>query len=303
MTQAIAGDQRMTQQAVEGIQEVVEDLQNRPTPVNMGIVPALFKGKQSENATNWLQKFNAYADFNQLPNDRKAAGFRMLMTGPAEMWVNELPAQVRDDYEALTAAFIAYFENADLDWMLEQELSERKQGADESVEDYAANIKSRCARLRKTLEEQLHYFLAGLRNDIKSQVIVHQPQTIDEARWRARLSEIVCHMQDEEKKKNGADLSAIELSVERLAQKTEQLLQQHLPQYVYNPPQFQGPRLEEGQIGTASLTYQVTSNKERFEAVPGESWGQAGKRMDMNGACAYFFVSPAWGTIESRLPK
>nr|XP_006818649.1 PREDICTED: uncharacterized protein LOC102804014 [Saccoglossus kowalevskii] len=72
----------------------------------------------------------------------------MLMTGPAEMWVNELPAQVRDDYEALTAAFIAYFENADLVWILEQELSERKQGADESVEDYSANIKSRCARFQ-----------------------------------------------------------------------------------------------------------------------------------------------------------
>ncbi|XP_077862938.1 uncharacterized protein LOC144345234 [Saccoglossus kowalevskii] len=179
------------------------------------------------------------------------------MAGPAEMWVNEWAAQVRDDYEALMAAFIAYFENADLDWVLEQELSERKQGANESLEYHAANIKSRCARLRKTPEEQLRYFRAGLQNDINSQVIAHQLQTIDEARQRARLSEIVCHMQEEEKKENSAELSAIELSGERLAQKTEQLLQQHRPQYVYNPPQFEGPRMNEGQtVDTASLAYQ-----------------------------------------------
>nr|XP_006813178.1 PREDICTED: uncharacterized protein LOC102808160 [Saccoglossus kowalevskii] len=72
-------------------------------------------------------------------------------------------------------------------------------------------------------------------------------------------------MQEEDEKKNGAELSAIELSVERLAQKTEQLLQQHRPQYVYNPPQFEGPRINEDQtVGTASLAYQGR----KFNTIP-----------------------------------
>ena len=66
-------------------------------------------------------------------------------------------------------------------------LSARKQGAGESLDSFIEFINSTCQRLGVSDGDKIHYFVQGLRDDIKREVLMHKPDDYQTAENLARL--------------------------------------------------------------------------------------------------------------------
>ena len=66
-------------------------------------------------------------------------------------------------------------------FQLRQTLISRQQGPNEAVTHYANEVQALCHRLNIDETEQLHYFIQGLQNNIKRQVLRNQPQNLEHA--------------------------------------------------------------------------------------------------------------------------
>ena len=74
---------------------------------------------------------------------------------------------------------------------MRQELTQRKQRSNEAVADFSADIRRQCQRLRLSKPEWMHIFIQGLRTEIRSHIVLQQPDTFEQAEHMAKLKEAV----------------------------------------------------------------------------------------------------------------
>ena len=75
-----------------------------------------------------------------------------------------------------------------LTWALRAELSERKQAALESVEDFAEDIERHCGQLNIQGPQMVEAFVRGLRPTIWTAIIKDQPANLTEAINSSRIA-------------------------------------------------------------------------------------------------------------------
>ena len=68
------------------------------------LAPAAFHGDGGQNAEEWLEYFQRYVAFKQLPHDVALPLFALLMRGPANTWFGALPEDDRESYTRATEA-------------------------------------------------------------------------------------------------------------------------------------------------------------------------------------------------------
>ena len=148
-----------------------------------------FSGYESQDIERWLQKFanRIQAGGRQLDSSTMAADLASHLSGPAETYYFSLEPHMRRDFEALTDALKNRFSSDDFKWRLRQSLSSRKQGPKESLDSYIEFINSTCQRLGVSKADQLHFFVDGLREEIKREVLMHKPEDYQTAENLARL--------------------------------------------------------------------------------------------------------------------
>ena len=148
-----------------------------------------FSGYENQDINRWLVKFSNRLALRHKKSDPKAAAADLSfhLAGPAETWYYSLDPSVRDNYDALKAALLKRFSNQDLEWRLRQKLSSRKQGESESLDTYVDFLSNTCQRLGVSDQDKMHYFVQGLREDIKRDVLMQKPKTFEEAESVARL--------------------------------------------------------------------------------------------------------------------
>ena len=161
---------------------------------NTGLRPPMFSGLQKENANQWLGKFNTFCTFSNWKNEKCRDAFRLLLTGPAELWFGSLTVAERGKWETVQTKFIERF-TAQNTWVLEQELADRKQQRSEPVEDYIVDIQRRCQQLCKSTTEQLSIFVRNLQPEIRAYVVGRNPKNLTEAEEFASLGESVLTIQ------------------------------------------------------------------------------------------------------------
>ena len=137
---------------------------------NTSLKPLPFSGFQREDSTLWLSKFQSFCDFNGWEDKRCRDAFRLLLNGPAEVWYNGLTVAERDGWETVKTKFTDRF-SAKNNWVLEQELVDRKQMQDETVESYVIDMQRRFQQLTKNKEERLSVFVRNLHTDIRAFVV------------------------------------------------------------------------------------------------------------------------------------
>lgn len=116
-----------------------------------------------------------------------AADLASHLSGPAETFYFSLAPETRRDFDELTAELKNRFSSEDVRWRLRQSLSARKQGAKESLDSYIEFINSTCQKLGVSKEDQLHFLVNGLRDEIKREVLMHKPLDYQSAENLARL--------------------------------------------------------------------------------------------------------------------
>jgi len=111
------------------------------------------------------------------------------LNGTAEVWYSTLDKSKFNSFDQLVQLFRARFLSPTANWVLRQELGQRRQGTTESLNTYTADIRKRCQRLGIPLSEELHYFINGLRPTLRNYVILQQPTTMEEAENAARIKD------------------------------------------------------------------------------------------------------------------
>ena len=109
----------------------------------------------------------------------------------ASTYFAHLPQDTQQDSTAALEALRTRFSNAPLQFLLRQELNNRRQAPTESLEDYCKDILQKCHRLGIKGNEVRDIFIQGLNPDVKSHVILNSPKSTEEAVTLARLKTAV----------------------------------------------------------------------------------------------------------------
>ena len=174
------------------VQQNVQQIRNNGGEMND--VKNTYSGYSAEDGRSWLEKYEAKGQIHGWNDQRKAQGFRLGLTGPAEVWYQELPQATKGDYTALRQAFRDKFITQQNRWVLEGILQRRKQGSNETVEAYSADMRRYFFQLEKGPVERLTLYVNGLRDGIKVFVMGQNPDNLEDAEKAARLGETVAEM-------------------------------------------------------------------------------------------------------------
>ena len=142
----------------------------------VAVRPETFDGKAPEKARQWWNAFNRYADFSRIQGEHKARLLGMMFSGIALYWYEALPEATQTDINLMTQAFREKY----LDpgpHMVQQQIDalSNEQKDDESVEEYAAEARTRLDNLGFDANQQMTLIIKGFRRDIKAAVLQHLP--------------------------------------------------------------------------------------------------------------------------------
>ena len=182
------------------MQATVNDLQDQMIAVHAALEgkgqaclfkPRCFSGLPSEDINEWLRKFDQYAKFYAWSNAKKFGAMSLLLDGPAKARLNTQPSDTVNDFNALCNALKDRFGAQDLALIFQQELYSRKQRPNEPLASYTEEIIKKCQRLSITDNDMMNIYINGLVDDIKTHVILNQPDSFAKAENLARLREAV----------------------------------------------------------------------------------------------------------------
>ena len=156
-------------------------------PVKAKLEP--FSGYENQDVKQWLLKFKNRLALRYKKHDSKAAAADLSfhLSGAVETWYYSLDPSIQDDFSKVEEAFLERFANSDLEWRLRQKLSSRKQEENENLDSYVDFISNTCQRLGVSDTDKMHFFVQGLTEDIKRDVLMQKPKTFHETESVAQL--------------------------------------------------------------------------------------------------------------------
>ena len=113
----------------------------------------------------------------------------LLLTGNANVWFSASPHLAGKTYDQLCEVLIKQFLSESDIWLLRQQLLNKQQTENESVAQFASEIRKLCLRLDLPVEESVHFFINGLKPELKNCVVLQRPKTFFEAETCAKLKE------------------------------------------------------------------------------------------------------------------
>ena len=153
--------------------------------------PRSFTGLPNEDIKEWLEKFDRFARFYNWTNAKKLCAIALLLDGPALAWYHTQTAETVGNFTNLTDGLKNRFGAQNLEFLLRQELFSRKQGPNEQLSVYTEDIIKKSQRLGLSDKDMMNIFINGLTNEIKTHVILSQPDTFTKAENLARLRDAV----------------------------------------------------------------------------------------------------------------
>ena len=142
----------------------------------VAVRPELFDGKNPEKGRQWWNAFNRYADFSRIEGEHKARLLGMMLSGIALYWYEGLPEATQTDINLVTQAFREKYIDPGPNTVQQQiDALSNQQKDGESVEEYAAEARTRLDNLGFNANQQITLIINGFRRDIKAAVLQHLP--------------------------------------------------------------------------------------------------------------------------------
>ena len=151
----------------------------------------VFSGDECEDVREFISNFARAGKLNGWNEDNLALGLPLYLKGHASIWFKTLENPDGMKFNELSAALISHFAYGASVWRIRQALSQRRQLENESVADFLYSIRSYCVQLNLPRSEWMHYFVLGLKPEIREYVILQQPKDLETAENFARLRESV----------------------------------------------------------------------------------------------------------------
>ena len=152
-----------------------------------------FSGDSGEDVKQFLRQLDQTATFYKFTNVQKADSkiFPLLLTANANVWLSASPHLAGKTYDQLCEALIKQFLSESDIWLLRQQLLNKKQTENERVVQFASEIRKLCLRLDLPVEESVHFFINGLKPELKNYIVLQRPKTFFEAETCAKLKEAI----------------------------------------------------------------------------------------------------------------
>ncbi len=157
----------------------------------ISLKPRSFFGIPSDNAEQWLGRFNNWASLQQLSDIAKLSALPLFLEGLAADWVASLTEQNVDTWEHLINSFKQrFFPNELQKWRALSELWSRNQKPTESVDEYVTNIRCLARQASANDDQQINAaIIKGLRDNIRLHVLQSDHNTTEEILKAARIAE------------------------------------------------------------------------------------------------------------------
>ena len=150
--------------------------------------PDYFSGLSSQDPEQFLDIFERISQINAWDENIQLSAFPLYLKDIAHTWYLTLSAPDKGDLGRLKDAFRKRFVLGPHSWILNQQLAQRKQKPNESLDTYVTDITRLCRRLEIGDKDAMRYFIDGLHDDeLKNYVLLQQPKTLLEAERAARL--------------------------------------------------------------------------------------------------------------------
>jgi hypothetical protein len=150
--------------------------------------PDTFYGKPTDDLLSFISHFERFSNFCGWNDDQRLRALPLYLQGNASSWYACFDSETFKSYNDLATAPKAHFTNPATISLWRQQLSARKQEGHESLSNYSSDIRHLCKRLGLTDLDVVHYFIQGLRPDLKSHVILGQPKSLSETENLANLN-------------------------------------------------------------------------------------------------------------------
>ena len=163
---------------------------NREQTINNHILPELFSGTSTESVQNFIRKFNKYADHRGWNADQRLRSVPIYLAGAAEIWYRKLADAERPaNFDEFVTLIERHFDNTSARLIGTQKFNQLRQKPDEPVDKFSARLLELADTLNLTEEAMSSQFLTGLKPEIKTQVLSHNPTTLGEATTKVILAE------------------------------------------------------------------------------------------------------------------
>ncbi len=160
--------------------------------------PTNYSGQSTENATDWLTRFENYSKLNGLDNAKKIITFQLLLKGASSCWFNCLTDAEKKDYDVIVKKFKDTFMSSSKNLINTLRLETRKLQPSESCEAYineVLNISNQIGLSEKEISQTL---LRGLPGSMRAHIIAFNPTTMDDTIQRIYLAEATIKIQQKE---------------------------------------------------------------------------------------------------------
>lgn len=178
------------QHDVDALQETLEGQTTHPKGHPGSFRAPIFRG-EGDDPLAFLEQYQMYSKFFGWTESQTYHAFPLSLVGTAQIWFSTLDKEQCDTLEHMMEKFRDRFLNPSQNWMLRQKLLKRRQASTESVSDFAADIRKQAQRLAIPEQEQLHYFVQGLKPELRSHVILQQPENFEQAEQQAKIKSSV----------------------------------------------------------------------------------------------------------------
>ena len=166
--------------------------QRTAEPPNNSLVkyaPEPFYGYQDSNFTAFLQHFKIYSKFVPWNDDRKCSALPIFLRGPALMWYDQLKEEQSANWDSLLLAFKEEFSRTAHKWMKRNQIYERKQLYNETVEQFACAIAEMGREIQADDGMMMLLFMQGLREGMREKILPFGPVSFQECKDKAILIE------------------------------------------------------------------------------------------------------------------
>ena len=146
-----------------------------------------FSGDSGDDVKQFLRQLDQTATFNKFTNVQKAEALPLLLTGNVNVWFSASPHLAGKTYDQLCEALIRQFLSESDIWLLRQQLLNKRQTENDSVAQFASEIRKLYLRSDLLVEESVRFFINGIKPELKSYVVLQRPKTFFEADTCANL--------------------------------------------------------------------------------------------------------------------
>ncbi|KAL9951078.1 hypothetical protein ACROYT_G043674 [Oculina patagonica] len=147
-----------------------------------------FHGRDNEDISRWFEKLELLLTTKGIDKTGPLALAQIInnLSGPAETFLFELPAEERESFEKLKSALMKRYDTKDRTWVKRQRLITRRQGSNELLSDYINDMHELFSGLQVAEVDKVSYFIEGLIPSLKVKVLERMPETLLEAEECAR---------------------------------------------------------------------------------------------------------------------